>query len=150
MDVGNYWAENKRFLVTVGIGAAVFFAAWTAIDAFLGADLAAQSGKKSRIETELRAGMYSGADLEKAEAQHQALLAACERLRANVEFVARPEFRIEKGMAATSRYFSVLERTRDDLETRASRAGFSVPNHLGMPQLPPTKEVELARYLEAL
>lgn len=150
MDVGNYWAENKRFLVTVGIGAAVFFAAWAAIDAYLGSDLARQKGRKSRIETELRAGMYAAADLDRAEEQHRALLAACDELRKNVEFVARPPFKIEPGMAATSRYFSVLERTREDLEQRASRSGIVLPSLLGMPQLPPTKEVELARYLEAL
>jgi hypothetical protein len=150
VDVGNYWAENKRFLVTVGIGAAVFFAGWGAIDAYLGSELTTQRARKSRIDSDLRAGMYTAADLDKAEQQNQALLAACEALRKNVEFVARPEFRIESGMAATSRYFSVIERTRDDLEQRCSRAGFALPNLLGMPQLPPTKEVELARYLEAL
>jgi hypothetical protein len=150
MDLGNYWQENKRFLISVGIGGIVFFGAWTAIDSFFGEGLRQQRGRKSRIETELRASMFSGADLKLATAQQGELMAACDALRKNVEFVARPEFRMEKGVPATSRYFNALERTRETLKRRAGQAGLYLAPDLGMPAVSPTKEAELARYLEAL
>lgn len=150
MDLGNYWQENKRFLSTVGVGVIVFFGAWAAIDSYLGDDLRAQQSRRSRLESDLRASMYSTVDLDKAKAQNAELLAACDALRKNVEFVARPEFRIEKGQAATNRYFTVVERTREELKRRAGRAGLFLPPDLGMPAVSPTKDIELVRYLEAL
>ena len=150
MDLGNYWQENKRFLITVGIGVAVFSGAWMALDSYLGADLRAQFGRKSRLENELRSALFSNADLEQAQAENAALLATCDALRKSLEFVPRPDFRMEKGVPATSRYFTVVERTRDDLKKRAGRAGLTIPVDVGMPPVAPTKEAELARYLEAL
>ncbi|MCC7012533.1 MAG: hypothetical protein IT454_08235 [Planctomycetes bacterium] len=150
MDLGNYWQENKRFLMSVGIGAVVFLGAWMAIDSSLGAKLRAQQGRRSKLEVDLRSSMFSGADLERAKEQNAALVQAAEALRENVEFVARPEFRMEKGVPASSRYFTVLERTREDLKRRAGRAGLFLPPDLGMPLVSPTKEAELVRYLEAL
>ena len=150
MDIGNYWQENKRFLTTVGVGVAVFFAVWTAIDSYLGADLRAQQAKKSRLEGEPRQPLFSSADLERAQSENRALVEVCGALRKVVEFAPRPEFRMEKGTPATSRYFNVLERTRDDLKRKSGRAGLALPGDLGMPAVAPTKEAELARYLEAL
>lgn len=150
MDVGNYWQENKRFLIAVGIGVAVFAGGWAAIDSYLGAELRAQRARKSRIESDLRAELYTAADLERASAQNQALLTACEALRKSLEFVPRPEFRMEKGVSATSRYFNAVERTREDLTRRAGRAGLALPPESGMPLVSPTKDAELTRYLEAL
>jgi len=150
MDLNNYWQENKRFLTSVGVGVVAFFVAWYAIDSSLGGDLRAQRAQKTRREADLRQPMFSGAELERAKAQQDELIRACEALRAGVDFVVRPEFRLEKGQPATSRYFGVLERTRDELKRRAGRAGLAIPNDLGMPAIAPTKDAELARYLEAL
>jgi hypothetical protein len=150
MDVSNYWQENKRFLIAVGMGVVVFFGAWQALDSTIGAELRKQQGRRSKLDADLRSSMYSAKDLERAREQHAALMAAAEKLRANVEFVARPAFRIEKGQLATSRYITVLEQTRDELRRKAGRNGLFVPPDLGMPAISPTKEVELARYLEAL
>ena len=150
MDLSNYWQENKRFLTSVGVGIAVFSGAWLAIDSYLGADLRTQTGLKSKLALDLKQARFGGADFEHAKADNDALVAACNALRERVDFVVRPEFRLEKGVPATNRYFAVLERTRDDLRTRAGRAGLGVPEDLGMPAVAPTKEVELGRYLEAL
>lgn len=150
MDFSNYWQENKRFLMSVGVGAVAFFSGWFAIDAYIGADLRAAKSKKARVEADLRSPMYAPADLERVTAENAALQKACDELRTNLEFAVRPDFRMEKGVAATSRYFAVLERTREDLRRRAGRAGLAIPSDLGMPAVAPTKEAELARYLEAL
>ena len=150
MDFSNYWQENKRFLTSVGVGVAVFAAAWFAIDNYLGADLRTQSARKIKLESDLKQAMFTNTDLDRAKVDNAALVEACNQLRARVEFVARPAFRLEKGIPATSRYFAVLEHTRDDLRTRAGRAGLVIPDDLGMPAVAPTKEVELGRYLEAL
>lgn len=150
MDFSNYWQENKRFLTAVGVGAALFFAAWTAIDHYLGAELRAQQQKKLRIEGDLKQALYTAVELERAQGEFATLSGACATLRKACEFAARPEFRMEKGVPATSRYFNLVERTRDELKRRAGRAGMALPSDLGMPAVAPTKEVELARYLEAL
>lgn len=150
MDLNNYWQENKRFLTAVGVGAATFLVAWYAIDASYGAELRTTRANKTRRESELRQPMFAAADLERARAQQEALSGACQTLRGAIEFAARPEFRLEKGQPATSRYFSVLERTRDELKRLASRSGLALTLDLGMPAIAPTKDVELQRYLEAL
>lgn len=150
MDLNNYWQENKRFLTSVGVGVVVFLVAWYAVDSTLGDELRAQRAQKTRREADLRQPMFTVSHLDRAKAQHEALGAACEALRKHVEFVARAEFRLEKGQPATSRYFSVVERTRDELKRTAGRAGLAIPLDLGMPAVAPTKEAELARYLEAL
>lgn len=150
MDLNNYWQENKRFLSFVGIGLAAFLVAWYAIDSSFGAELRATRATRARREADLRQPMFAAADLERAKSQHDALVRACETLRGSVDFVPRPEFRLEKGQPASSRYFAVLERTRDELKRLGSRAGLALPLDLGLPAVAPTKEAELARYLEAL
>lgn len=150
MDLNNYWQENKRFLSFVGIGLATFLVAWYAIDSSFGAELRATRSTRARREADLRQPMFAPADLERAKTQHDALVLACETLRGSVDFAARPEFRLEKGQPASSRYFAVLERTRDELKRLGSRSGLALPLDLGMPAVAPTKEAELARYLEAL
>ncbi len=150
MDLNNYWQENKRFLSFVGVGLVVFLVAWYAIDSSFGADLRIARSATSSRQAELRQPMFAAADLERAKGQNDELTRACAALRGAVEFQTRPEFRLEKGQPATSRYFAVLERSRDDLKRLGSRSGLALPLDLGMPAVAPTKELELARYLEAL
>jgi len=150
MDLSNYWQENKRFLVAVGIAAVAFIGGWMTIDGYVGADLRAQRARKSKVESELRAPLHGAQDLERAIAENEALRKACAALREGLEFIPRPEFRMDKGTTATSRYFTTLERTSEDIKRRAGRAGLVVPPDIGMPAVAPTKEAALARYLEAL
>lgn len=150
MDLNNYWQENKRFATGVVVGVALFAIGWYAVDHYLGAELRGQRSALSKVEGELKEPLFSNADLDRAREDNQALIEACNALRQRIEFAPRPEFKLEKGVAATNRYFSVLERTRDDLRTRAGRAGVTIPEDLGMPAVAPTKEIELARHLEAL
>lgn len=150
MDLNNYWQENKRFVAGVGVGIALFAIAWYVIDGYLGNDLREQRSALAKVENDLKQPLNSAADLDRAREDHAALVAACEELTQRVEFVPRPEFRLEKGAAATNRYFSVFERVRDELRSRAGRAGVSIPEELGMPGIGPTKEILIARHLEAL
>lgn len=150
MDLSNYWQENKRFVAGVGVGIAVFAIAWYAIDGYLGNDLREQRAALAKVESDLKQPLNSAADLDRAREDHAALVAACAELTKRVEFVPRAEFRLEKGGAATNRYFSVFERVRDELRSRAGRAGVSIPEELGMPAIGPTKEILIARHLEAL
>ena len=70
MDLSNYWQENKRFLVSVGIGVVAFIGGWMTIDSYVGADLRAQRARKSKVEGELRAPLFSAQDLERANAEN--------------------------------------------------------------------------------
>jgi hypothetical protein len=150
MDLNNYWQENKRFLTSVGVGLAVFLVGWYSIDSTFGVELRGARATRVRREADLRQPMFAVADLERAKDQQAQLVSACLALRSSVDFVARPQFKLEKGQPATSRYFSVLERTRDELKRLGSRSGLALPLDLGMPAVAPTKDAELARYLEAL
>jgi len=149
-DFSNYWQENKRFLSSVGGGVFLFFAGWIGIDRYLGSDLRAQRARLARLERELGEPMHSSADLEQARADNEALKQAVATLRAAAEFEPREEFRLAQGVPAANRYFAVVSSVREDLEQRAGRAGLALPADLGLPALAPTREVEIARSLEAL
>lgn len=150
MDLNNYWQENKRFVAGVGLGVALFAVGWIAIERFFGAELRAQRAALTKSENDLSEPLNNSSDLEQAGADNRALVEACTALRQRVEFVARPDFRLEKGGGATNRYFGVFERVRDDLRARAGRSGVFIPEELGMPAVGPTKEILIARHLEAL
>lgn len=149
MKFNDFWQENKRFVSIVAAGAIVFAVGWVAIDGALGDALRAAKARERGLQQQLGQPQFSAADQAKAQATRDQLAAAVERLSQAVTFVPRPEFALDEGSAST-RLFNVVSRTRDELLTLAGRAGLSMPQGLGMPALSPTKEQEIARYLEAL
>jgi hypothetical protein len=149
MDLSNYWQENKRFLTLVGVGLVVFFIGLMVIDNVFGDELRAQRGALSRVQGELRSRKFTRVELDVAQAENERLREVVGRLAEAVEFEPRPEFTLQ-GESASNRYFSVVSNVREDLRSRAGRAGLSIPEDLGLPALSPTREAEVERYLEAL
>jgi hypothetical protein len=150
MDMNAYWQENKRFLLSVMGGVVVFLIGWMLIDSFFGSDLRSQRARKSQLESKLKQPMFASGDLSTAKSENEALRAVVDELSAKVEFSAREEFALGDGHAPSSRYFAVVTDVRDELRSRCSRAGLSIPENLGLPALSPTREQEIERYLEAL
>ena len=150
MDFNNYWQENRRFLLSVGGGVVLFLIGWMLIDSFFGSDLKVQIKRRISINQSLKEPMFSSSNLSQARDENEALRAAVADLSAHAEFTPREEFTLRSGDAPSSRYFSVVTDVRDDLRSRCSRAGLSIPEDLGLPGLSPTRGQEIARYLEGL
>ena len=150
MDLNSYWQENRRFLLAVAGGVVAFLIGWMIIDRIYGSDLTAQVKRRGSIQKSLREAMFTSADLSEARAQNEALRAAVAELARHAEFRPREEFVLREGDAPSSRYFAVVTDVRDDLRSRCSRAGLSIPDELGLPKLSPTRPQEIARYLEGL
>src|SRR5262245_44744161 len=151
MDLGAYWQENKRFCVTVGAGAVLFligFAVETSL--FRGKINAAQRAIQLN-KNQLKELKFSAEAQRAAEAENAALRSSVERLTAAANFHPRPEFVPDPAASSSANhYLRTLTRVREDLLQRANRASMKVESSLGMPELSPTVEREILRYLEAL
>jgi len=151
MDLGAYWQENKRFVTTVGSGALLFligFAVETSL--FQGKINAAQRAIQLN-KNQLKELKFSAEDQRAAEAENAALRSSVERLSAAANFRARPEFVPDPAAGSSANhYLRTLSRVREDLMQRANRASLKLDSALGMPELSPTVEREILRYLEAL
>lgn len=152
MDLSNYWQENKRFLVTVACGAIVFAIAWMLVDRYFGDDLRRQRWIVTTTTSKLaKDAMYAPADLAEAEKEHAALTAAVETLSKAAAFAPRAQFVLDaRRGSASSQYFAAVAAVREDLLRQAGRANMRLPEDLGLPALSPTREPDIARYLEAL
>lgn len=151
MDVGDLWQENKRFLTIVAGGLVVFVVAEMLIASAFGDDLRAQQRSVRATTSKLRDAMYQSADLSAARAQNEALQESTAELAAAVAFRPRPEFVVVPGRgSASSQFFNVVARTREELLTLAGRNNLRLPDSLGLPALSPTQDEDIARHLEAL
>ncbi len=151
MDVNEYYEENKRFVHMVGAGVVVFFVAFYVVDGAFADKLAAQAREETSLRTKLNAPMYTRSDLDRAEADNEALQAALATLRETVEFRPRPQFVLDPGRgSASSQYLEVVSGVRDALLPLANRANLALVSDLGLPELSPTQESDIVRYLEAV
>jgi hypothetical protein len=152
MDLSNYWQENKRFLVTTACGVIVFAILWMVIDRYFGDDLRRQRSIVTTTTNKLaRDAMYAPADLDEAEKEHAALVAAVETLSKASAFAARPQFVLDPARGSpSSQYFAAVSAVREDLLRQGGRANMRLPEDLGLPALSPTREPDIVRYLEAL
>ena len=152
MDLSNYWQENKRFLVTAACGVIVFAILWMVIDRYFGDDLRRQRSIVTTTTNKIaRDAMYSPADLDEAEKEHAALVAAVETLSKASAFAARPQFVLDPARGSpSSQYFAAVSAVREDLLRQGGRANMRLPEDLGLPALSPTREPDIVRYLEAL
>jgi hypothetical protein len=149
MDLNDFWQENKRFVVTVVGGAIVFLVGYLAIERVFGSALETEEARKRRAETGLAGKLFQPEDLAQAETENKALEATLATLSSTVQFKPRPQFELGSG-APTNRYFNAVSETRDSLRTAAGRAGMKIPDELGLPTLSPSRQQEIARYLEAV
>jgi len=152
MDLNEYWQENKRSLVATAGGVVVFLLGSMLVDRYFRDELRAQTRAADSAASKLRTEpMYSATDREAAEKENQALAKAVETLSQATGFETRPAFRLDpKAGAPTNQYFAAVSRVRDELLTLAGRNNLRLPDDLGLPALSPTREEEIARYLEAL
>ncbi|MBL6719816.1 MAG: hypothetical protein ISQ08_00230 [Planctomycetes bacterium] len=151
MDFENYWQENKNFVLSVAGGALVFLIAFLVLDSSYGADLRGSAARLGREQAKLRQSYYTNADLGRVEEEHEALVAARERLAAAAVFQPREGFRLRDGGGSPSnQYFGRVDRVQRELELLAGRARCVLPEGLGLEPLK-TNDVEvIARQLEAL
>jgi len=151
MDLGGYWQENKRFVLTVGAGALLFLVGFAVETSVYGGDLVSTQREITGLTTKLGSARFSAADLAAAEQENATLRSAVERLAAAARFQPRPEFVPDPAAGSPgNHYLRTLARVREELMQRANRAGLDVDSALGMPELSPTSEVQIVRYLEAL
>jgi len=151
MDLGAYWQENKRFVVSVGAGALLFLIGFAVENSLFQGRVNAAQREIQGFQNQLKKEPYTAEDKTAAEAENAALRASADKLAEAARFKPRPEFVPDpaKGPAA-NHYLRTLSRVREELSQRASRAGVAVDSKLGMPELSPTVEGEVLRYLEAL
>lgn len=151
MDLGEYWQENKRFVLGVGIGALVFFLAFVMVRSSFEDDIHSRRREISQRRSDLELAMFDASDLADARLENEALREAVARLSESTRFASRPGFTLESGHGApNAQYLRILARVREDLLRRANRSNLELDASLGMPSLSPTREVEIERYLEAL
>lgn len=152
MDLNNYWQENKRFVVSVAAGVIVFAVGSMLIESFFRAELLKQRRSADSTAKKLRSEpMYTPGDLTTAQTEHEELARSVEVLRGAVAFAPRRDFVLDRARgAASNQYFANVSRVREELLTLAGRANLRLPEDLGLPALSPTREGEIARYMEAL
>ena len=151
MDLGAYWQENKRFVVTVGSGALLFLIGFAVEKSLYQGKINAAQRAIQLNKNQLKELKFSSEDQRAAEAENVALRAAVEKLTTSAAFHPRPEFVPDPAAGSSANhYLRTLTRVREELLQRASRASVDIDPKLGMPELSPTVESEILRYLEAL
>jgi hypothetical protein len=151
VDVGAYWQENKRFVVTVGSGALLFLIGFGVEKSLYQGKINAAQRAIQLNKNRLKELKFSSEDQRAAEAENVALRSAVEKLTTSAAFHPRPEFVPDPaGGSSANHYLRTLSRVREELTTRANRASLKLDSALGMPELSPTIEREILRYLEAL
>lgn len=151
LDLGAYWQVNRRFVLAVGGGALLFLIGFGIESSlFQGRIDEARSAirlNKNRLEDM----QFSSQDLSEVQGENTALRAAVEKLSAAAQFRARAEFVPDPAAGSSANhYLRTLARVRDELQQRANRNSLALDESLGMPELSPTVEREILRYLEAL
>jgi len=152
MDLNDYWQENKRFLVTVASGALLFGIGSMMIGSWFGDELDRQRRTVASTRGKLtRDAMYTSSDLAAAQDENEALVRTVATLTQASAFAPRPQFLLDpKRGSASNQYFAIVAAVREDLLRQAGRANMRVPEDLGLPALSPTREPDIARYMEAL
>ena len=151
MDLSAYWQENKRFVATIGAGALVFLIGFAFEKSRFQGQINAAQRAIDHNRNQLKLMTYSAEDLAAVQGENAALRSAVERLSAAAQFHPRAEFKPDPAAGSSANhYLRTLSRVREDLLQRANRAGLELDSGLGMPELSPTLEREILRYLEAL
>ena len=150
MDFDDYWQENKGFAVRVLIGLVVFAIARMAIGGTLGEDVASARRTLTNAEKKLKDAMYDGRARDEAGRVNEDLGAVRTALEAGVAFRPREGYDLEGAMSGSSRYHRTLADLRDALLPLAGRSNMVLDRGLGQPDLSPTRDEEILRYLESL
>jgi hypothetical protein len=151
MNFDDYWQENRGFVGQVAAGLVAFLILAALIDGTVGDAVTAARRARGTERDKLSQPAFSGADLELARADHQALRSSLAQLAEAVHFAPDPQLR-EPGQPVTSeRYLEAVARVRNELLPLANRANVQLLDQtFGLPELSPTREDELERTLEGL
>lgn len=151
MDLNEIWQENKRFITGVVGGGVLFLFGLLAIQSLFGDELQSTRRSKDRLERQLSESRYGSSERELARADNDELNAALGELATAVEFSARTDFRLDSAAGSSvNQYHRTVARVREQLLTRAGRANLFLDADLGLPDLSPAEDEEIARYLDAL
>ncbi len=150
MDFDEYWQENKGFVGTVFAGFVVILIAYLVIGNTLGEDVQSAKRTLGSAEAKLRTAMYDSKARDAATEANEGLEAVLAELEASVAFQPREGFDLENAISGSSRYHRVLADLRDELLPLAGRRSMVLARDLGQPDLSPTRDEEILRYLEAL
>ena len=151
MDLNDIWQENKRFITGVIGGAVLFLFGLLAIQSLFGDELKSTRRSKERLERQLSESRYGSSERELARADNDTLSAALAELATAVEFSGRQGFRLDSSAGSpVNQYHRTVARVREQLLTRAGRANLFLDPDLGLPDLSPAQDEEIARYLDAL
>lgn len=152
MDLNAFWQQNRKFVLGLAIGITCAAAGWIAIDAAWGQELARLRGQRGQLQAQIaRAGLYTRADQDQAQADKEALERAVATLAGAVDFQTRPAFRVDAAAGSvTNQYHAIVASTQAELMPLASRANLTVDRALGLPALSPTRDDEIERYLQGL
>ncbi|MFN0243873.1 MAG: hypothetical protein ACKVWV_13375 [Planctomycetota bacterium] len=151
-SLGDAWQENKRFVAGVAVAVGVFLIGLVLIGHFFGSELVRARRVIDTTSRKLKSeSMYAPDDLAAAQSDNEALKASLETLRRAVAFAPRARFVHDAAHgSASNHYFATVSGVREELLTLAGRANLRLADDLGLPALSPTREEEIARYLEGL
>lgn len=150
MDFDDYWQENKSFVGQVAAGLVVFLIGLAIVNKTVGADVKSARAKRSAEQRKLNAPAYSAMDRDLAREDNELLNAAVVALGETVQFRSRPIFRDPDEPTTAGRYLDAVAQVRDELLPMAGRANVQLDTTFGLPEISPTREDELERYLDGL
>lgn len=151
--MNDFWQENKRLVTLAGSGLLVFLIAYLVIDGLYGDKLRAEESSarsyRSKLSGEERFGLP---DRNAAQEENEALLESLVDLQQRAEFRPRPEFELPAGSAssASTEYYKVVERVREELARLAGRKRIVLPQGLDLEPLDTNAVDVFERHLAAL
>ena len=150
MNLEAYWQENRTFVLRVAGGFVLFLVALLIIDSTVGGDVAAQRRLVTSAQSKLNQPSFTSADEQRAREDNRALLDLLAELEQRVDFAPREGFRPKSAAVTAGRYLDAVANVRMSLLPLARRRGMVLDPTLGLPEQSPTREEELARYLDGL
>lgn len=150
MNLEAYWQENRTFVLRVAGGFVVFLIALAIIDATVGSAVSSQRRLVTAAQTKLNQPSFTSADEQMAREDNRALTELLAELEQRVDFAPRDGFRPIDAPVTAGRYLDAVANVREGLLPLARRRGMVLDPTLGLPEQSPTREEELARYLDGL
>jgi Rad3-related DNA helicase len=150
MNLDDYWQENKGFVGQVAAGVLLFAIAHAVIDSTVGGKVDGAQRAAARERQKLAQPAYSAADRDLAAEDNRALTESVASLARRIEFSPSAGFRVPGEPTTSERYLGAVARAREELLPAAGRANVRLDASFGLPELSPTREDELERYLDGL
>lgn len=148
--MGDFFQENKRFLVIHFAGALVFLIAWLIIGAIFESDIARNKRNTARHRREASKQLPSGVSLREVENQLQDQNEALKKLKLLVERKPDKRFTLEGQSDPDLWYNEVGNKIEEELVDACARRNIEVDGDLGRPGKYPSTPRQFAWYLRGL